>query len=283
MPLGLLLGAAVSLSVVERLCHRWVLKDRSSIYGYGFLYQTAGALVLWAALLTKPDELPTSEVLFANCWWILAAGTAWMLFAYFSFSADRLLQSSYKAIISRLRIIWVWLLGIFAFSEVITANKLIGGFLLLSGVLVLSRARESINTRGAVLEAIGSIFVSLALTLDKVLVQSLSPTFVTMLAYLNSGLLFGLLFPRSFPEAWQVLRDIGWRLLLPVAAGTLSYLFFVACLRTGELTIVVPLYQTSSIATLVIGHFIFKESGKLTFKLSCGVLSAIGAILMVLR
>lgn len=283
MPPTMLLGAAVSLSVVERLSHRWVLKDRASIYGYAFLYQLAGAAVLALYLLFDDTNQPQLVTVLGNSSWILAAAVAWMLFAYFSFSADRLLPSSYKAIISRLRILWVWLLGIVAFAEVITVNKVVGGLLLLSGVIVLSLTKEKINRRGACYEAVGSIFVSLALTLDKVLVQSLSPVFVTMLAFLNSGLLFGVIFPHCIAEAGTVLRELGWRLALPVAAGTSSYLLFVACLKSNELTVVVPLYQTSSVATLIVGHFLFKELGNLSFKLSCGVLSAIGAILMVMR
>jgi drug/metabolite transporter (DMT)-like permease len=269
--------------VVERLFHRWVLKDRPSIHGYAILYQCMGAVVLATYLMIHKDEQPTMEAIVANGWWILAAGIAWMCFAFFSFSADRLLPISYKAIISRLRIIWIWLLGIFAFAEVITFNKILGGILLVSGVIVLSRTKEKINARGAMLEGVGSLFVSLALTLDKVLTQTLSPTFVAMLAFLNAGVLFMLIFPRSLRDAGKIFRELGFKILLPVLAGTMSYLCFVACLKQGELSVVVPLYQTSSIITLVVGHFVFRELGNLSFKLSCGVLSAVGAILMVMR
>ncbi len=280
---SLLLVIAVSLSVVERLFHRWVLKDRPSIHGYAIVYQCLGALVLGVYLCCKKTEQPSFAAIAANVWWIAAAGVAWMFFAFFSFSADRLLPISYKAIISRLRILWIWLFGIFAFAEVITFNKILGGILLLSGVLVLSRTKDKINPQGALLEGVGSIFVSLALTLDKVLTQSFSPTFVALLAFLNAGILFILVFPRSLREAAIIIRELGFKILLPVGAGTMSYLCFVACLRQGELSVVVPLYQTSSIITLVVGHFLFRELGNLSFKLSCGVLSAIGAMLMVIR
>ncbi|MBS1207499.1 MAG: EamA-like transporter family [Proteobacteria bacterium] len=264
---------AALLSSAEKIAHRYNMIKIDDIFSYTIIFQILCAAISLPIAALNP-VLPSPNEYLSYGWLILAA-VCWAGFSLLTFHADKLLQASIKAGISRLRIIWAAIIGWLFFNESFSSVHIIGIVLIWFSPFVVARINGKGSSRGFIFEIAASIMIALALTFDKISAQYFDESVIVFFSFFNSAIIIFIIKNRQLNFSWPILR-----LAMPVSIiSVICYLLLVYSLKHGEISLVISIYMTSPVLVTLMAIKILKESENILYKIISVCFAALGCIL----
>lgn len=274
---------AILLNTVDKVIARHTLRITPNPDVYLLVYQLVCLIVsVPAVALSLPNIYslwlePKTDTLTLSLL-VLAAMVAWSVFGISTFRSAANLELSISAIISRSKLLWSALLGIFLFGETLTTLHIIGLLVIfISNISLRKVPIQLLNSKGVGYALLSAIALSMAMALDKWLLEYIPPSAVLFIGFLGSTVSSLALNRRTS------LIDIGhvfWNSMLAGLAGSAGYYFLLLSMQTGNLSVVIPIYQSTHIVFVLAGILILKESSGLRPKLVSAGISILGVTLI---
>lgn len=196
-------------------------------------------------------------------------------------------ETSLVTPINSLNSLFLLIVSFIFLGEALSLGKVIGIFVMLAGVFMLKNIKEPLKSIKAIVNNVPCrlmilyiIMQSIGRVIDKMFYVDVSPVLYSTVLYFFVGLnLFVVL---MIKKKAYVIKDIFLDKKMPsIVSGAIngySYLALLFALNNIELSVAEPFTQVSMILTMVLAHFIFKESIK--EKISGSVLILIGGWLL---
>ena len=277
------LALAIILNTVDKVISRRSLRINPNPDAYLLVYQlVCFSVSVPAAALSvvssNPASIESKTDMLRLSMLVLATMVAWSTFGISTFRSAANLELSISATISRSKLLWTALLGILLFGESLTPLHVIGLVVIfISNISLRKVPLHLLNSRGVGYALLSAISLSTAMALDKWLLEYLSPSIVLCIGFLGATLASLALNRRA---SLRDLRPTFWSSALAGLAGSAGYYFLLLSMRDGDLSVVVPVYQSAHIVFVFAGIFILKEYTGLRPKLVSAGISTLGIALI---
>ncbi len=273
-------GLAGLLFTVEGLYARYILRDESDPWAYSFFFSLIGALISFPIMLADP-EIPTSP------WpWLLtvAAGALVVGANLLIFKSSALVEASVSGSIGKLKLVWIFLLGIAFLAVPFSWQKLLGVLLVVaSGLVIVKRFRRPSNYAGIVFAFSSTIVVAVFIIISKYLFDYFNTGSLTFfVSYLPAVILNVVFMPNAWTRIVNKFKSRGKSVVAACTVGALANLALNQALSLGEATAVFVIIESFLVLTWAGEHTVLKEKESALVKLFAVLLAVAGAILMQL-
>lgn len=245
-----------------------------------YWHLVVGIIALPAVFVGKfnyPDSLET---------WVipLLSGLCFAAGMLLYFQALKNTEVSQVETISTTRAIWVMLLGTVFFTETLSWSKFIGVTLIFIGLLIIYWNKSENNSFGKyhAFLFLYAFLNSTAYALDKFALDYFSVGIYNVLLYILPAVYTLIIFPGTLSKMKPLIkpRKNNYFILLSGLVQAVSTLALYAAYKVGELSVVGPLSQTSTIITIIIGITFLKERWNLRRKVA-GVTFALFGVMFL--
>jgi len=169
-------------------------------------------------------------------------------------------------------------------KEFLSGEQWLGAFLIFSGVILVNlRSVKFQFSKGELFASVAAIAVGVANTNDRFLLGSFNvPLYITT-AYISTGLLIAVLYPRELKNIKIFFNPKMFRNILVISLISVfsSITFFAALQLAKNSSQVASLSLTSVIVTVLISVIFLKERDNLVKLLIASVLSFVGLLMLV--
>lgn len=202
------------------------------------------------------------------------------LFERLRFKAAGGVEASENAILGNLAFVVGFVISFFLYQEQLTLLKIVGAFLVLCGLLIVSwQPNLKLISRGSLLVIFNQILLGIALSLDKMGSRYFKPEFYGIIIWIIP--LFIIALPR-FPlsavrSEFKTQSKSLWLMAFLNVAG---YYSLLQAYLTAEAVRVIPIVQSSSLISVVLAVFILKERDRLPQKIFASLLAIAGVYLL---
>jgi drug/metabolite transporter (DMT)-like permease len=273
------LGTALLLAVLS-LIHRKIMFTANP-YSYAFLENVVGLLIFipMAALDWRMSGEPIAWI------YVVSGGVLWTGVAIALTYSYKYTEVSIRAPIGESRTLWVLLLSALFLAEKITITKIIGVFVIIGGVALLSYKREnlsrSLNDKGIQFTLLVSFLIAIAAIIDKKALSYFSVGTYGVLMYLFPAALLSIyaLGPVRF-DTRQVIRKQTWLLLIVGALSAATYLLNLNALSLADVSAVYPVMRLSTVFTVLGGIILLHEREHVLQKLGSSAIVFVGVLLV---
>ncbi len=260
----------ILLNSASKLLQKQLLKDESvDDTAFSVVFQFMPGLFTLPLLLFEPIRFPAQPAvwgaLLASCF-----GYACCMTLYF-YGLKRT-EISQVETIGTTRSVWMMLLGVLFFGETVSASKVLGVGLIMAAILVVYAHKGSLRGLGKNQAAVllYAMIISICYALDKYVLGYFSLTFFQVLIFVVPAGITLVLFPkaaRKIPAMFKVRRN--YPLMLGCfLAQTISILaLYKAYQSGGQLSVVGPIAQTTTLVTITAGILLLHEFWNLKRKL----------------
>lgn len=196
--------------------------------------------------------------------------------------AAQKLDASVMTIIQNLAVAVAFVGSSILYNEMIQASKVLGGSLIICALLIVTHAsrRTKQSKSGIILGIIISTILGLGWMLDKSGATHFNASLYNVFVWTLP--LVVVIFPKvNIKVLSDTLKQDYKGLSLMAIFNVSGYFLQLKALETAEATLVIPLVQTSSIVTVLLGIFLLNEKSNLKRKLIAGVLAFIGSYIML--
>lgn len=249
---------------------------------FSIVIQLAPGLLTVPLIMVQPIKYPSLPIawiaLLVSC-----LGYASCMALYF-YSMKRL-EISQVETIGTTRSVWLMLLGIIAFGEVMTVSKMIGVCLIMAAIIMIYARKGSLIGLGknhfAVL--LYAIIISISYALDKYALGYFSITLYQALVFTVPACITAIIFPASVKKIIPMFQTK--RMIILITAGSFFQAASVLALYRayqlgGQLSIVGPIAQTTTVVTISAGILLLHEHWNIKRKL-LGILLALLGVLFL--
>lgn len=189
--------------------------------------------------------------------------------------------------IATTRSVWFMILGIFVLGEKVNLSNFLGIALIFAGLIIIYWNKGSFKSFGKphLFTLIYALLISSAYALDKIALNSFSVALYQVIVYVVPAIFTVMFIPKTFGKLKYFLRPQKntLRILLSAVLQMISTLALYAAYKYGgDLSVVGPLAQTSTVLTILIGIVILKERWNLKRKIIGVILSLVGVALLKL-
>lgn len=261
------------------LLTRYVLKNKKDAWAFSFYFSAIGTLVSLPFMLTNPKM--------ATSWqpWLLMllVGLLIVLQNFLNFTSSNYLEASLNGTVTKLRLAWIFILGILFLHETFSLNKILGTILILVASFIIIKKFSLPNKLKGIYLAIASTFAYATVILFyKFLFSSFNSFTLTFFIFLIPATLNLLFMPKSFSRIYKIFREDGKPVLIACALGAFANLAMNSALSIGEISKVPVIIESFLIITLVGEHLFLKEKQHLLTKIIAVALALTGALLIKL-
>ena len=265
------------------LISRYVLKDKvTDHWAFSFYFSFVGALVNLPLMIIN-FKAPAGS----NLWWMLfAVGTLIVINNFLFFRAQKFINPSLLGVLSKFRLLWILLLGVFILHESLTLNKGLGTLLVIVAGLLLIKYKKSqtkIFNKGMLYGFLATFFYAVVIILYKFLLEGFSPATLTFMIFAIPAVINFIVMPNRMSRISTLAKTKGQWVLLACALGAFANLFMNSALNIGEATQVIVIIESFLVAVLIGEHFILKEKKNAIQKLIAVTLAIVGAILVKIQ
>lgn len=266
------------LYTAEMLVGRFLLRNQKDAWAFSFFYSLVGTVITFPFMLADfrvPNDLNL---------WLLAifVGVLIVVHNLLLFKASNHLEASLVGTLGKLRLAWIYILGIALLGTAFSWSQLLGTVLtILAGVVIIHRFKRPESMKGIMLIVASTIFAAMLIIATKYLLQSFSVASLTFFAtFLPAAILNFIFMPQASTRIKKLFRD-DWRIvLLACALGAFANLALNKALSLHDASSVVIIGEVFLILVLVGEHIILKEKEQVWVKLLSVLLAIAGAILV---
>lgn len=263
-------------TAAERAANRFILSNRSHYVDYMIAYNLGAMIFVTIAGSLEGFQIPSDS---ATLGWLSLSGFLWFFGCVYSFKADQSAEVSLTALISQLKLLFMFVAGVWLFNEAISAPKFFGVILILIGLIIRLQIKGSFN-RGTVFKFLAVVITSGATLVDKSLSSVVSAGTLAIAGYLLP-LVFSIFMGRAhLPSFSQYLRHERFRPLLIGALSGVAHYSIIKAFTTGPLSAVIPIYYLHIVFVFIIGVLFLNERKDLPRKALAALLVVIGAIII---
>jgi drug/metabolite transporter (DMT)-like permease len=269
-----------TLYTAEMLLGRLLLRSQKDAWAFSFFYSLVGTVI------TLPFMFADLRVPNSSRVWLLAMLVGGLIVCHnlLLFKASSQLEASLVGALAKLRLAWIFVLGIIFLQTAFSWSRLAGTMLaMLAGIIIIHRFKRPRSIAGIALVLASTIFAALIIVITKYLLRSFSVASLTFFAtFLPATILNFALMPRAGTRITKLFRD-DWRLvLLACSLGTFANLALNKALSLHDANSVVVISEVFLILVLVGEHTLLKEKEQLWTKVAGVALAVLGAILIQL-
>ncbi|PIQ73062.1 hypothetical protein COV58_04555 [Candidatus Roizmanbacteria bacterium CG11_big_fil_rev_8_21_14_0_20_36_8] len=199
------------------------------------------------------------------------------------FYAAKLLDASTMTVIGNLVGVISFLASIFLYSEALTGEKILGSILVLFSLILVTyhdNSAKNVSLKGVLIAIIISIFAGIAVSFDKAGATYFNPALYSLVMW-TFPILF-VLFP-SIPllTLKREVQKTTWKIPFLALINIAAYYFMLSALKLHEATMIIPILQTSTIWTVVLGILILHERENMWKKILAALVGFIGVVFLV--
>ena len=259
-----------------------IINKTLSAKGFRATTYTA-AIQLLSAIVATPLLFIDFHITTNPIYWLLIAISvvAYAFTVYFTFKAYKLEDASTVVIIQRLTVVLASLGAIVVLHEPYSTKSLLGLLLVFLGSLVVSVRKMKLTlSLGLIFALLSTVMGAPTMILDKIILQDFSPFTYVFINNLLVGLVFAL--RKGLPtETKLLMKKHPKELWLTSILSTLSFALILLALKSGSVSIVMPMYKSLSFITPVfLGILLLKERHHLSQKLLGAGLGLAGILLL---
>lgn len=206
--------------------------------------------------------------------------TACMLLYYHALKGTEVSQVE---TIATTRSIWFIVIGVFLFKEKVDLSSFVGIALIFGGLVVIYWNRGGLKSFGKphLYTLLYALLISGSYALDKYALNSFSVAMYQVVIYIIPAVFTVIFIPKTFEKMKYLLKLQKNTIIILIGVifqliSTLS--LYGAYKNGGELSIVGPLAQTSTMLTILIGIVVLKERWNLKRKMIGILLALLGVI-----
>jgi drug/metabolite transporter (DMT)-like permease len=199
------------------------------------------------------------------------------------FKASNYLEVSLVGALTKLRLAWVFILGMVFLGAAFSWTQLAGTVLaILAGVVIIHYFRKPESLTGVSLVLTATIFNASIIILTKYLLGSFNAASLTFfVSFLPAAILNFVLMPHARARIKKLFKD-DWRIvLLACTLGSLANLALNKALSLHDANSVIIISEVFLVVTLAGEHIILKEKESLWIKLASVALAISGAVLIL--
>lgn len=262
----------------QSLLTRKVLKGaKKDSWAFSFYFSLVGALVSLPFFLNNPK---TGSSIFA---WslILVVGILIVIQNYLNFRSSNFISASLNGAISKFRLVWIFVLGLFILKESASITKIIGTVLtLIAGLMIIKGLKTKTNAKGILLAFSATGFYAVVIILYKFLFRGFNSQSLTFFIFFIPTVINIFFMPNAVKRVVALVKDDGASVLLACGLGAFANLAMNYALSIGEVSRVNVTIESFLIATLVGESLILKEKDSILLKIIVVAMSIIGAVLL---
>jgi drug/metabolite transporter (DMT)-like permease len=269
---------AGALYTGEVLILRYLLRQQKDAWAFSFFYSLVGTVICLPFMLSAPVIPADAGV------WVLALLVGLLIVGHnlLIFKASNFLEASLIGTLSKLRLVWVFILGVTLLQDPFNWQKLAGTLLaIIAGLVIMHNFKRPRSTTGVSLVLWATFLNAAVIILSKYLLGSFNAVSLTFFATFLPAVIFNfILMPRAIPRIKKLFKE-DWRLvLLACALGSLANLALNQALSLHDASSVLVIGEAFLVLVLVGEHIWLKEKEYLWVKLLSVALAVAGAILM---
>lgn len=265
------------------LLQRKLAVDSNHPRAMAVLFNTIAALIALIIFTTtgsfKSFALP-SEL---KAWIaLLIASFCYAMFERGRFVAAKLLDASVLTTVVNISVLVAFIGSLFLYSETLSTNKLVGGVLIIGALFLVSigKKSKSSSTKGILIAVLISVMLGLGWMLDKLGTQFFNAS--TYNIFIWTVPIIFIYFPHiKFDVIKSELKLASWKVFLLAGLNVVGYLLQLKALEIAEATRVIPIVQTSTLFTVLMGIVLLKERESIARKVIAGLMAIIGAHFLV--
>jgi uncharacterized membrane protein len=196
------------------------------------------------------------------------------------FYIAKILEASIYSIVGNISVIVAFVISLFLYKETLTVSKFIGSLLILISIILVSEIKKTkISTKGLGLAILTSIYVGIAMGLDKKgAIYFNAETYNILLWILPFIVLY---FPSiKIDEIINQYKIFTWKIVMLAFFNFAAFYFSLRALILADATKVIPVIQLATIFTVIIGIFFLKERNNLLKKILTGVIAVVGVFML---
>lgn len=266
------------LYTAEGLIARHVMRGKKDAWAFSFYFSAVGALVSFPFMLMAPT-IPHTVVP-----WLLAGLVGILLVGHnlLSFLSSKHLEASFGGAVSKIRLVWVFLLSVLLLGEPWSWGKFTGALLAFAaGAVIVRHARRTNSVLGVGYVLAATIFYAFLIIIYKHLFESFNTVSLTFfVTFLPATILNFVLMPHAVPRIVKLYKEDGRMVLTGCGLGAFANLAMNAGLESGDATAVLVIMETFLIVTLVGEHVILHEKEQAWVKIAAVTLAIAGAVLI---
>jgi drug/metabolite transporter (DMT)-like permease len=211
---------------------------------------------------------------------ILLVGIVIVIGNVMGFAASKMIGATTQSVVSKLRLLWIVIVGVVLFSEVLTTKKILGMILITTAtLLVIDYKNWKVSKKGIILILLATITATIYAVLLKKLLPVSDTITILFFAGLIPAILNASIIPDFFNRAKKEFANIRWIISICFMAAVAN-LAMVQALSYDVLSGVYFVMDASLIIIIFGEHFMLKEKERLIWKAAALCLAIIGAILI---
>ncbi|MBU1017329.1 DMT family transporter [Patescibacteria group bacterium] len=271
-----------SLNLLQRIVAVESKNPRAMAVVFNFIAAVIALLIFFTMGSFRDFTLSTSP----KAWLALVvASFCYAMFERGRFVASKLLDASVLTTVMNISVLVAFISAIFLYSEPLTSHKLLGGILIITALVIVSLNNNKTKTKkssakGVAIAVLISIMLGLGWALDKLGAQSFNAE--TYSIFIWTVPVIFIYFPRvKFSAIKSELKIASWRVFALAGLNVVGYLLQLKALETAEATRVIPIVQTSTLFTVLMGILFLKERQHILRKIIAGVTAIAGVYFLI--
>ncbi len=271
---------AGTASAGHHLVDRYVLRDGKDPIAFAFLFELLQIILILPVL--PFDFKATFEAI--PMLLLFLTGMIEILTMILFVNMHKYVEVSISSIIMRLRTVWVVLLAYLFLGERLTVNGVMGTILVLAGLSVVSlqkfNKKAISSSKALIFPFLFSLTTAIETTLMKNAAKNFSASWVLIVVMLPSVIILPMISRGLIKKARKFFKAKSSWVFLASFLGTVGFYTFQQSLHFGDVSRIMPIYQSLSILTVFGGIFLLKERKRIWQKILGGILAVIGVILV---
>lgn len=254
-----LIFALISLlsSGTNGILHRYVLKEYDYI-SYGFIWSIFASL-FYLPLFVYNFSVPATSY----PWFIAVVGMfLWTLITVVGFKAFQGVEASLLRPISQVKLLFVLFFSYIFLSELMTFNKILGTFIIFSGMLLLTwkggRLFGRLSDKGVQLIILTSLLLAMVAIVDKSAMAYWNPGVYGLFMYLIPGLVVGIFTIKRKDKFMRMMKRMYLPLIITSLFSVLHYYFELKTYALIDVSTAYPILKFSSLVTVIGGILLLK-------------------------
>jgi len=264
---------------INSLITRRILKGDKDAWAYSFYFSLVGALI------SLPFMISSFKVAHNILLWLLLVFTGALIVAQnlLIFKSTNYLEASVQGIITKFKLVWVFIFGIIILGEHFSLLKFIGTILtLISGWLLVNKLKKKQSIKGIILAFVSTLFYAIVIVFYKFLFVEFNSSSLTFFIFFIPAIINLIIMPNSIKRILSMIKESKLVVVIACSLGAFANLSMNYALTFGEISKVLVIIEAFLIVTLVGEHIFLKEKKNLLIKILAVIIVVVGAILIKL-
>lgn len=274
----LAITAAILYGIVQIIFRHIMKKGNNIAVSFGF--QVISAIIFLPFVFLFLEPLPAGYLPWII---VLAASFLWVIDNLVGFEAWKHIDVSLRAPISKVSILFVFLLSVLVLDESVTLQKIGGIALVFIGIIALTwegKLFRGLSSKGVRLTILAELIYSILVIIDRFALNYFPTLMYSFLVYFLPALMMMPLAIRNKSHVKNLFLKNKIALFSVALLGAIGYYLQLTAYKMTEVSNVIPVIELSVLVSVFGGFLIYKERN-LGKRLVGAIFMLIGGILIL--